>query len=140
MQLLVHDDTFGSWTDARDAVLANPNNVDGSAWHCYIGDPPQLSLYQSALTVAGTGTSGKALHFSECSPIDDGALTVAAMDWWYRQLVYDTTGFGAKSVSSWNLLFDANHGPRLPSSYCTNCEGSALVQSSVTYTDAYYTL
>lgn len=71
----------------------------------------------------------KAIHFTECSGIDEGTSSfVSSMQWWFNNLYRDTVKNGASSVTSWNMILDQNHGPRLPSAYCKNCEGS------VTYT------
>jgi len=107
-------------------------NVAGSAWHCYAGDPSAQSTVHNA-------QPGKDVFFTECSGTES-ANTFADSLWWQgRNLAVGTVRNWARTVTTWNMALDANHGPVIGS--CTNCTGVVTVNGgSVTYNAEYYVL
>jgi len=111
------------------------SNVAGSAWHCYAGDPSAQSTVHNA-------QPAKDIFFTECSGTQsaNAASTFAdSLLWQGRNLAIGTTRNWARTVTTWNMALDANHGPVIGS--CTNCMGVATVNGgSVTYNAEYYVL
>jgi glucosylceramidase len=111
------------------------SNVAGSAWHCYAGDP-------SAQTTVHNAQPTKDIFFTECSGTESSTTANTfgdSLSWQGSNLAIGATRNWARSVSTWNLALDANHGPEIGS--CTNCMGVATVNgSSVTYNAEYYVL
>ncbi|NMO53466.1 glucosylceramidase [Actinoplanes sp. TBRC 11911] len=107
-------------------------NVAGSAWHCYGGNPGGQSVVRNA-------QPGKEIFFTECSGTES-ANTFADSLWWQgRNLAIGTTRNWARTVTTWNMALNAQHGPVIGS--CTNCTGVVTVNGgSVTYNAEYYVL
>jgi glucosylceramidase len=107
-------------------------NVAGSAWHCYAGDPGAQSTVHNA-------QPGKDVFFTECSGTES-ANTFADSLWWQgRNLAVGAVRNWARTVTTWNMALDANHGPVIGS--CTNCTGVVTVNGgAVTYNAEYYVL
>jgi glucosylceramidase len=108
------------------------NNVAGSAWHCYAGDPGAQSTVHDA-------QPAKDIFFTECSGTES-ADTFADSLWWQgRNLAIGATRNWARTVTTWNMALDANHGPVIGS--CTNCTGVVSVDgTNVSYNAEYYVL
>jgi glucosylceramidase len=127
-----------NWDDTSYAQTVNNgagSNVAGSAWHCYGGDPSGQSVVHNA-------QPSKDIFFTECSGTESAnpANTFADSLWWQgRNLAVGAVRNWARTVTTWNVALDANHGPVIGS--CTNCTGVATVNGgSVTYNAEYYVL
>jgi glucosylceramidase len=107
-------------------------NVAGSAWHCYGGDPSAQSTVHNA-------QPGKDVFFTECSGTESASTFADSLWWQGRNLAVGTVRNWARTVTTWNMALDANHGPVIGS--CTNCTGVVTVNGgAVTYNAEYYVL
>ncbi|WP_067501934.1 ricin-type beta-trefoil lectin domain protein [Actinoplanes sp. TFC3] len=127
-----------NWDDTAYARTVNATalaNVAGSAWHCYVGEPGAQSTVHNA-------QPAKDVFFTECSGTEspDTAKTFGDSLWWQgRNLAVGATRNWARTVTTWNLALNAQHGPVIGS--CTNCTGVVTVNGgSVTYNAEYYVL
>ncbi len=108
-----------NWADRPryDAVLAAaPGVFDAAAFHCYSGDPEQMSgLPVPPVVTECTGTTGS---WEE------------SFAWQSRRLVADSTGAGSTGLMLWNLALDASGGPGDTSSAqgCRTCRGLVQVE------------
>ncbi len=108
------------------------NNVAGSAWHCYAGDPSAQSTVHNA-------QPAKDIFFTECSGIESSNTFADSLWWQGRNLAIGATRNWSRTVTTWNMALDANHGPVIGS--CTNCMGVVTVNGgNVTYNAEYYVL
>ncbi len=106
-----------NWADRPryDTVLAEvPDAFDAAAFHCYAGDPAQMSgLPVPPVVTECTGTSGS---------------WAESFAWQSRRLVADSIAAGSTGLMMWSLALDPAGGPRDSSSAqgCRSCRG--LVQ------------
>jgi glucosylceramidase len=124
-----------NWDDTSYPQAVNNgagSNVAGSAWHCYGGNPGGQSVVRNA-------QPAKDIFFTECSGIES-ANTFADTLWWQgRNLAIGTTRNWARTVTTWNMALNAQHGPVIGS--CTNCTGVVTVDGgTTTYNAEYYVL
>ncbi|WP_326834794.1 ricin-type beta-trefoil lectin domain protein [Amycolatopsis rhabdoformis] len=109
-------------------------NVAGSAWHCYGGDPSAQSKVWN--------DQHKDVFFTECSGHDSDNVASTFADtlrWQGMNLTIGATRNYARTVATWNLALDNNHGPVIGS--CGNCTGVATVSGgTVSYNAEYYVL
>jgi glucosylceramidase len=131
-KILGWDHNWDNTSFAQTVNTSAGSNVAGSAWHCYGGDPGAQSTVHNA-------QPAKDIFFTECSGTES-ANTFADSLWWQgRNLAIGTTRNWARTVTTWNMALDANHGPVIGS--CTNCTGVTTVNGgSVTYNAEYYVL
>jgi glucosylceramidase len=127
-----------NWDDTNYAQVVNNgagNNVVGSAWHCYGGNPSGQSVVRNA-------QPSKEIFFTECSGTssgDDAATFRDTLRWQGVNLAIGATRNWARSVAIWNMALDHNHGPVIGS--CTNCMGVVTTNGgNVTYNAEYYVL
>jgi glucosylceramidase len=131
-RILGYDHNWDTPSYPEQVLASTGNNVIGTAWHCYGGDPSGQSTVHNAYP-------GKDAFFTECSGTES-ANTFGDSLWWQgRNLAIGAVRNWARSVTTWNMALDANHGPVIGS--CTNCTGVATVNGgSVTYNAEYYVL
>ncbi|MEV4555438.1 glycoside hydrolase family 30 beta sandwich domain-containing protein [Kitasatospora sp. NPDC049285] len=139
------NDTVGTPADELADVNAYPQNVlaspaarwvDGTAYHCYAGDP-------SAMSALHDQHPDKAIYFTECSGAQsaDPANTFAdTLKWHTRNLVIGATRNWAETVVNWNLALDPAGDPHVGG--CAGCTGVIAVGTDGTVTNnaEYYTL
>ena len=131
-QLLGWDHNWDNTSYAQQVNNSAGSNVIGSAWHCYAGNPSAQSTVRNA-------QPSKDIFFTECSGIESGNTFADSLAWQGRNLAIGTTRNWARTVTTWNMALDNNHGPVIGS--CTNCMGVATVNGgSVTYNAEYYVL
>ena len=131
-QLLGWDHNWDVTSYAQQVNSSAGSNVIGSAWHCYAGDP-------SAQSVVRNAQPAKDIFFTECSGTESGNTFADSLWWQGRNLAIGATRNWARTVTTWNMALDNNHGPVIGS--CTNCMGVATVNGgSVTYNAEYYVL
>ncbi|CAM4076388.1 ricin-type beta-trefoil lectin domain protein [Kibdelosporangium persicum] len=134
-KLLGYDHNWDNTTYAQQVNNAAGSNVAGSAWHCYGGNPSGQSVVRNA-------QPNKEIFFTECSGTSsstDAATFRDTLRWQGINLAIGTTRNWARTVTTWNMALDANHGPVIGS--CTNCMGVVTTNgSSVTYNAEYYVL
>ncbi|MEU8234471.1 ricin-type beta-trefoil lectin domain protein [Actinoplanes sp. NPDC048967] len=125
-----------NWDDQDYPKAVNAgagDNVAGSAWHCYGGTEP------SPQSDVHNAQPGKDVFFTECSGTESGNTFADTLWWQGRNLAIGTTRHWARTVTTWNLALNAQHGPVIGS--CTNCTGVVTVDGgSVTYNAEYYVL
>ncbi|HWO65495.1 MAG TPA: ricin-type beta-trefoil lectin domain protein [Umezawaea sp.] len=127
-----------NWDDTGYPQTVNNgagSNVVGSAWHCYGGNPSGQSTVRNA-------QPGKEIFFTECSGTDSGTPEATFRDtlrWQGMNLAIGTTRNWARTVTTWNMALDNNHGPVIGS--CGNCTGVVTTNGgNVTYNAEYYVL
>jgi glucosylceramidase len=134
-KLLGYDHNWDNTSYAQQVNNSAGANVVGSAWHCYGGNPSGQSTVHNA-------QPSKEIFFTECSgttSADDAATFRDSLRWQGINLAVGTTRNWARTVTTWNMALDANHGPVIGS--CGNCTGVVTVNGSgVTYNAEYYVL
>jgi glucosylceramidase len=134
-RLLGYDHNWDNTSYAQQVNNSAGANVAGSAWHCYGGNPSGQSTVRNA-------QPGKEIFFTECSGTSSGTDAATFRDtlrWQGINLAIGTTRNWARTVTTWNMALDANHGPVIGS--CGNCMGVVTTNgSNVTYNAEYYVL
>lgn len=134
-KLLGYDHNWDNTSYAQQVNNSAGNNVVGSAWHCYGGNPSGQSVVHNA-------QPNKEIFFTECSGTssgDDASTFRDTLRWQGINLAIGTTRNWARTVTTWNMALDANHGPVIGS--CGNCMGVVTTNgSNVTYNAEYYVL
>ncbi|MEV6285629.1 ricin-type beta-trefoil lectin domain protein [Kribbella sp. NPDC051770] len=127
-----------NWDDTSYAQTVNNstgNNVVGSAWHCYGGNPSGQSVVRNA-------QPNKEIFFTECSGTksgDDASTFRDSLRWQGINLAIGTTRNWARTVTTWNMALNNANGPVIGS--CGNCTGVATVDgNNVAYNAEYYVL
>lgn len=126
------DQTYYPKTIFADAGASQ--YVDGSAWHCYAGNPSAMSDVRNAYP-------SKNIYFTECSGGDWSPNFADNLKWNMSNLIIGATRNWAKTVLLWNLALDPNHGPT--NGGCGNCRGVVTINpanGSVTKNVEYYVL
>jgi glucosylceramidase len=134
-RLLGYDHNWDNTSYAQQVNNSAGSNVVGSAWHCYGGNPSGQSTVRNA-------QPGKEIFFTECSGTSSGTDAATFRDtlrWQGINLAIGTTRNWARTVTTWNMALDANHGPVIGS--CGNCMGVVTTNGgNVTYNAEYYVL
>jgi glucosylceramidase len=134
-RLLGYDHNWDDTTYPQTVNNGAGNNVIGSAWHCYGGNPGGQSVVKN-------NQPGKDIFFTECSgtrSATDAATFRDTLRWQGVNLAIGATRNHARTVALWNMALDQNNGPVIGS--CTNCTGVVMTNgSSVTYNAEYYVL
>jgi glucosylceramidase len=131
-KILGYDHNWDNTSYPQTVLSGAGSNVAGTAWHCYAGDPSAQSTVHNA-------QPAKDAFFTECSGTESGNTFADSLLWQGRNLAIGTTRNWARSVATWNMALDGNHGPVIGS--CTNCTGVATVNGgSVSYNAEYYVL
>ena len=112
--------------------------IDGTAFHCYSGDPSRQTDLHRAFP-------DKGIWFTECSgshgPTDPPAQVFSdTLRWHSRNLVLGVTRNWGKTVVNWNLALDPAGGPH--NGGCDTCTGVITVGPGMTVTEnaEYFTL
>jgi glucosylceramidase len=127
-------------TDYPYRLLRSPEaqRFDGIAYHCYAGDPSDMTRFHDTFPSAE-------LWFTECSgshgPTDPPAQVFSdTLKWHARNLVLGVTRNWASTMVNWNLALDPSGGPH--NGGCGTCSGVLTVGpgQTVTRNAEYYTL
>jgi glucosylceramidase len=117
---------------------AEAQRFDGIAYHCYAGDPSDMTKFHDTFPSAE-------LWFTECSgshgPSDPPAQVFSdTLKWHSRNLVLGVTRNWASTMVNWNLALDPSGGPH--NGGCGTCTGVVTVGpgQTVTRNAEYYTL
>ncbi len=122
------------------SLLENPTArryLDGTAYHCYSGDPASQSPLHDAFP-------HKDIYFTECSGTQsqDPATTFAdTLHWHTRYLTVGAVRNWARTVITWNLALDPAGGPHHGG--CDTCVGVVTIDpqtGEVTPAADYYVL
>ncbi len=134
-RLLGYDHNWDDTSYAQTVNNSTGNNVVGSAWHCYGGNPSGQSTVHNA-------QPNKEIFFTECSGTksgDDAATFRDSLRWQGINLAIGTTRNWARSVTTWNMALNNANGPVIGS--CGNCTGVATVDgNNLQYNAEYYVL
>ncbi|GAA2390015.1 RICIN domain-containing protein [Dactylosporangium salmoneum] len=131
-KILAWDHNWDNTSFPQQVLASAGNNVAGTAWHCYGGDPSGQSTVHNAYP-------NKDIYFTECSGTESANTFGDSLLWQGRNLAVGAVRNWAKTVTTWNMALDQNHGPVIGS--CTNCMGVVTVNGgSVTYNAEYYVL
>ncbi|HEY3483703.1 MAG TPA: ricin-type beta-trefoil lectin domain protein [Streptomyces sp.] len=131
-KILGYDHNWDDTTYPQQVNSGAGNNVAGSAWHCYGGNPSGQSTVHNAQPT-------KDIFFTECSGTESGNTFADSLRWQGTNLAIGATRNWARTVTTWNMALDAGHGPVIGS--CTNCTGVVTTNgSNVTYNAEYYVL
>lgn len=134
--LLTHDHNWDLSSRAITA-LSDPvaaEHIDGTAWHCYGGNPSAQSAVHNAFPT-------KDIYFTECSGTFSLGDFSGNLLWNTNNLLIGSTRNWAKSVLLWNLALDERGGPRVGG--CSNCRGVVTINSAtgeVTRNEEYFAL
>jgi glucosylceramidase len=128
-----------NWNQAPYAksVLADPKAaqyVDGTAFHCYGGDPSMQGDIHDAFP-------SKSINVTECSGGEWSPDFGESLRWTVEQLLIGSLRNWASTVLMWNIALDDRHGPT--NGVCTNCRGLVTVDAAtgaVRYNPEYYAL
>jgi glucosylceramidase len=117
---------------------AQAQRFDGIAYHCYAGDPSDMTKFHDTFP-------STELWFTECSgshgPSDPPAQVFSdTLKWHTRNLVLGVTRNWASTMVNWNLALDPSGGPH--NGGCGTCTGVVTVGpgQNVTRNAEYYTL
>ena len=111
--------------------------IDGTAFHCYAGEPVRQTELQHAFP-------DKGVWFTECSgshgPTDPPAQVFSdTLKWHARNLVLGVTRNWGKTVVNWNLALHADGSPH--NGGCDTCTGVITVDGGTWSKNAeYFTL
>ena len=142
-----HPDDIASTPPGEDRETEYPTDlleseagrwVDGTAFHCYSGDPSRQTELHRAFP-------DKGIWFTECSgshgPADPPPQVFSdTLKWHARNLVLGVTRNWGKTVVNWNLALDPDGGPH--NGGCDTCTGVITVGPGMTVTEnaEYFTL
>jgi glucosylceramidase len=127
-------------TDYPYRLLRSPEAqwFDGIAYHCYAGDPSDMTKLHDAFP-------GTEIWFTECSGSHGSSDPPAqvfsdTLKWHARNLVLGVTRNWSSTVVNWNLALDPSGGPH--NGGCDTCTGVVTVGpgQTVTRNAEYYTL
>ncbi|WP_433617523.1 RICIN domain-containing protein [Dactylosporangium sp. CA-139114] len=131
-KILAWDHNWDNTSFPQQVLAGAGNNVAGTAWHCYGGTP-------SGQTTVHNAYPSKDVFFTECSGTESGNTFADSLLWQGRNLAIGATRNWARTVTTWNMALDTNHGPVIGS--CTNCMGVVTVNGgTITYNAEYYVL
>lgn len=105
------------------AASAAASRIAGYSFHCYKGDPSQMS------TAAGYLSGDKGLWLTECTGTAGGTFG-SGFAYHMHQIVIGGIRNGARGLIEWNLALDPKGGPNKGG--CTTCTGIVTVDNSVT--------
>jgi glucosylceramidase len=128
-KILGWDHNWDQPSYATDVLNRAGGNLAGTAWHCYAGDP-------SAQTPVHNAQTSKDIFFTECSGIESGNTFADSLWWQGRNLAIGATRNWARTVTTWNMALDDNHGPVIGS--CGNCTGVVKTSGGSYTTNAEY--
>ncbi|KAK3280170.1 hypothetical protein CYMTET_11979 [Cymbomonas tetramitiformis] len=103
-------------------------HIDGSAWHCYAGDP-------EVLTDVHDQYPEKNIYFTECS--DSGGYENAEdsfwpnINWTLEKIYIGSVIRWARTAIYWNLVLDEEYGPHLGG--CEDCTGMLKIPQDFSY-------
>ncbi|MFX3651463.1 MAG: glycoside hydrolase family 30 beta sandwich domain-containing protein [Paenibacillus sp.] len=136
-RIIAYDHNWDQAVDYTSKVLGNEQAaayIDGSAFHCYAGDP-------SAMSEVHNRFPDKHIYFTECS---GGAWSPdfgENLSWQMSNLIIGAPRNWAKNVLLWNIALDPQGGPT--NGGCTNCRGVVTINpesDEITRNVEYYAL
>jgi glucosylceramidase len=116
VKILGYDHNWDKWNFPA-TLLSNPESkkfLAGTAFHCYKGD------FSAAKNIKDLDPS-KELHLTECTSGKWSPKFPEAFTWALANLFIGHFSMGSQSLVYWNLLLDADGGPK--NKGCLDCRG-----------------
>ncbi|NMO97583.1 beta-1,6-glucanase [Paenibacillus lemnae] len=136
-KIIAYDHNWEQGLEYAEKVLddegANPY-VDGTAFHCYEGDPSAMSEVHEAFP-------DKSVYFTECSGGEWSEGFGDNLSWQMSNLIIGAPRNWAKNVLMWNMALNPQGGPS--SGGCSDCRGVVTIDpqsGEVTRNVEYYVL
>lgn len=116
-RVITYDHNWDEGVEYTNQVLGDKQAatyIDGSAFHCYAGDP-------SAMSEVHDRFPDKSIYFTECSGGDWSPDFGENLSWQMSNLMIGAPRNWAQSVLLWNIALDPQGGPT--NGGCENCRG-----------------
>lgn len=136
-RIITYDHNWDQAVEFTGSVFgdeAAASYIDGSAFHCYEGDP-------SFMTEVHDRFPDKHIYFTECSGGDWSPDFGENLGWQMSNLMIGAPRNWAQSVLLWNIALDPQGGPT--NGGCGNCRGVVTIDpetGEVTRNVEYYAL
>ncbi|MGN7411037.1 glycoside hydrolase family 30 protein [Paenibacillus sp. SAF-068] len=136
-RIIAYDHNWDQAVEYTGKVLGDEQAaayVDGSAFHCYAGDP-------SAMSEVHERFPDKHIYFTECSGGEWSPDFGENLSWQMSNLIIGAPRNWAKNVLLWNIALDSQGGPT--NGGCENCRGVVTIDpehGEITRNIEYYAL
>lgn len=120
-RIITYDHNWDHAVQYTSNVLGNEKAapyIDGSAFHCYAGDP-------SAMSEVHDRFPDKHVYFTECSGGQWSSDFGENLSWQMSNLIIGGPRNWAKNVLLWNIALDPQGGPT--NGGCENCRGVVTI-------------
>ncbi|MGD6845181.1 glycoside hydrolase family 30 protein [Bacillus infantis] len=120
-KIIGYDHNWNEGFNYASTLLADKETskfIDGTAYHCYKGDPSSMSDVHEAFR-------HKSIYLTECSGGDWSKDFGSNLSWYMTNLLIGGTRNWAKTVLLWNLALDESGEPA--NGGCTNCRGVVTI-------------
>ncbi|SDD09921.1 glucosylceramidase [Paenibacillus sp. CF095] len=136
-RIIAYDHNWDQAVEYTSKVLGDEQAavyIDGSAFHCYAGDP-------SAMSEVHERFPDKNIYFTECSGGEWSPDFGENLSWQMSNLIIGAPRNWAKNVLLWNIVLDPQGGPT--NGGCENCRGVVTIDpdsDEITRNVEYYAL
>ncbi|MEK3773721.1 glycoside hydrolase family 30 beta sandwich domain-containing protein [Paenibacillus sp. FSL K6-4396] len=136
-RIIAYDHNWDQAVEYTGKVLGDEQaaaHVDGTAFHCYAGDP-------SAMSEVHERFPDKNIYFTECSGGEWSPDFGENLNWQMSNLIIGAPRNWAKNVLLWNIALDRQGGPT--NGGCENCRGVVTIdpeRDEITRNVEYYAL
>ncbi|WP_405172929.1 glycoside hydrolase family 30 beta sandwich domain-containing protein [Paenibacillus sp. FSL H8-0280] len=136
-RIIAYDHNWDQAVEYTGKVLGDEQAaayIDGSAFHCYAGDP-------SAMSEVHERFPDKNIYFTECSGGEWSPDFGENLSWQMSNLIIGAPRNWAKNVLLWNIALDPQSGPT--NGGCENCRGVVTIDpenNEITRNVEYYAL
>ncbi|RPK24533.1 glycoside hydrolase family 30 protein [Paenibacillus xylanexedens] len=136
-RIIAYDHNWDQAVEYTSKVLGDEQAaayIDGSAFHCYAGDP-------SAMSEVHERFPDKNIYFTECSGGEWSPDFGENLSWQMSNLIIGAPRNWAKNVLLWNIALDPQGGPT--NGGCENCRGVVTIDpenNEITRNVEYYAL
>ncbi len=136
-RIIAYDHNWDQSVEYTDNVLGDEQAaayIDGSAFHCYAGDP-------SAMSEVHDRFPDKHIYFTECSGGEWSPDFGNNLSWQMSNLIVGGPRNWARNVLFWNIALDPSGGPT--NGGCENCRGVVTIDpksGDITRNVEYYAL
>ncbi|WP_260986462.1 glycoside hydrolase family 30 beta sandwich domain-containing protein [Paenibacillus xylanexedens] len=136
-RIIAYDHNWDQAVEYTSKVLGDEQTsayIDGSAFHCYAGDP-------SAMSEVHDRFPDKHIYFTECSGGEWSPDFGENLSWQMSNLIIGAPRNWAKNVLLWNIALDPQGGPT--NGGCENCRGVVTIdpeRDEITRNVEYYAL
>ncbi|WP_340400614.1 glycoside hydrolase family 30 beta sandwich domain-containing protein [Paenibacillus sp. FSL H8-0079] len=136
-RIIAYDHNWDQAVEYTSEVLGDEqaaDYIDGSAFHCYAGDP-------SAMSEVHDRFPDKHIYFTECSGGEWSPDFGENLSWQMSNLIIGAPRNWAKNVLLWNIALNPQGGPT--NGGCENCRGVVTIdpeRDEITRNVEYYAL